>query len=110
MQNQGEGHGCFGALLGIVLWVVSAFFLSPLVGLLTVIGVGLVGLLISSRDEVDHGVIRGLSNAAFIQYGLLFLWTLADDPLPDKLAGSSVGTAVCCLVMFGVFGASQKRD
>ncbi|WP_329187805.1 hypothetical protein [Streptomyces sp. NBC_01428] len=109
MQNQGEGHGCFGALLGIVLWISSAFFLSPLVGLLTVIGVGVVGLAISSRGEVDHGVIRGLSNVSFILFALLFLVTLADDPLPDRLAGSSFGTSICCLVMFGVFGASQKR-
>ncbi|MFD8396114.1 hypothetical protein ACFV2N_44730 [Streptomyces sp. NPDC059680] len=111
MQSQGDGRGCLGAVLGIVVFVVSAFFLSPLVGFLTVIGVGLAGLVVSSLPEVDDGIIRGLSVAVFGQYALLFLSNLADGSIvPHRLAGSSIGTAVCCLVMFGVFGATQKRD
>jgi len=106
MQRQSEGRGCLGALLGIVLVLVTAF-LSPLVGVLTVIGVALV----SSHPGLDDGVIRGLSVAACGQYALILLDNLAEGSLlPGRLAGSSVGAAVCSLVMFGVFGASQKRD
>lgn len=106
MQNQGEGRGCLGALLGIVLVVVTGFFLSPLVGVLTVIGVALA----SSLPWIDDGIIQGLSVAASVQYAVLFLNILAGIPVPDRLGGDSVATAFCCFVMFAVFAGSQKRD
>ena len=68
--------GCFGAGLGVVLVAVSGILMPWWACLATTLGVALLAGIISSlskEGEWPGRLLHGVSCAAAVQYGLLFL-------------------------------------
>ncbi|MFD4337203.1 hypothetical protein ACFWPP_08365 [Streptomyces anulatus] len=91
-----------------MVMVGASFFISPWVGIVLAVLVAGVCIVLSVRAIGSRGMVKGLSLAAFIQYGMLILATYGFELNSSILAGSVLSLVVCGVIMFGTFAALSK--